>query len=74
MVCLKEKKFGQLIDDLGPDPQKPTINGTTDDLVILADGGWSSLRHKYITPKKPEYAGHVIYRLKVNKKDFPNFN
>ncbi|KAJ3023776.1 UNVERIFIED_CONTAM: hypothetical protein HDU68_008459 [Siphonaria sp. JEL0065] len=66
-------KFGYTVTDLGEDPERPTIDGKTYDAVILADGGWSSLRSKYITKKQPEYSGHVIYRCKVSKKDFPDF-
>ncbi|KAI8616402.1 hypothetical protein BC830DRAFT_1118160 [Chytriomyces sp. MP71] len=65
-------KFGHAVTDLGDDAH-PTIDGKAYDAVILADGGWSSLRSKYITKKEPEYSGHVIYRCKVNKRDFPDF-
>ncbi|KAJ3289246.1 hypothetical protein HDU79_004204 [Rhizoclosmatium sp. JEL0117] len=67
-------KFGEEVIDLGDDPMKPTINGQVYDAVILADGGWSTLREKYITDKKPDYSGHIIYRCKVLKSDFPDFD
>lgn len=55
---------------MGNDPIEPVINGTLYDLVILADGGWSTLREKNITQKQPEYSGVLIYRLKLTRKIF----
>ena len=51
---------------------KPTINDQVYDAVIVADGGFSSLR-KYVTgnDKQPEYAGHLIYRAKLALEDYP---
>ena len=65
-------KFNQIIHDLGVDPMKPTINDQVFDAVIVADGGFSSLR-KYVTgdDKQPEYAGHMIYRARLAVEDYP---
>ena len=51
-------RFNQVIHDLGVDPMKPTIHDQVYDAVIVADGGFSSLR-KFVTgdDKQPEYAG-----------------
>ena len=67
-------RFGQTIDDLGTDAMHPTIQGHEYDAVIIADGGFSSLR-RFVTgdDRQPEYAGHMIYRVKVPLADFPGF-
>ena len=65
--------FNQTITDLGNDALRPTINGVTYDAVIIADGGWSSLRHYVNGSKEPEYAGYFIWRLKVALEHIPGF-
>lgn len=67
-------KFDFPVADLGDDNMRPTIDGEVYDAVIVADGGWSSLR-RYVngSEKQPEYAGYVIYRSKLDAKDFPDF-
>lgn len=57
-------RFGRSIHDLGGDATHPTIDGEAYDLCILADGGWSKLRH-LVTSSLPEYAGYVCWRGKV---------
>jgi 2-polyprenyl-6-methoxyphenol hydroxylase-like FAD-dependent oxidoreductase len=53
----------------------PTIDGQEYDAVIVADGGWSTLRH-YVNgnEKQPEYAGYVVYRTKLDAKHYPDFD
>lgn len=56
-------RFGVTVSDLGPSPTaQPTINGEMFDAVIIADGGFSSLRH-YVNDdaQQPEYAGQVVF-------------
>jgi len=68
-------RFGVTVSDLGPSPTaQPTINGEGFDAVIIADGGFSSLRH-YVNgdAQQPEYAGQVVFRTKVDRRDFPDF-
>lgn len=55
-------KFGQTVETLGEDANKPTINGEAYDLAIIADGGWSSLRDKYFNKsERPAYTGYQIF-------------
>jgi len=64
-------QFGQEVTDLGSDPLRPVVQGQPFDAVIVADGGWSKLRHLVTGKvKQPEYAGHVIYRSKCALSDF----
>jgi hypothetical protein len=68
-------RFGVTVPDLGPNPEtRPEIEGTVYDVAIIADGGFSSLRH-YVNgdEQKPEYAGQVVFRVKVDRRDFPDF-
>ena len=67
-------KFGKTITTLGDDLTRPVVEGVEYDAVVIADGGWSSLR-KLVTgdDKQPEYAGHLIYRAKLKMEDFPGF-
>ena len=67
-------KFNHPVIDLGGDVMKPTINGNQYDAVIIADGGWSTLRHYVNGNKEPEYSGYVIWRAKVALKDVPRFS
>merc|ERR1711998_26220 len=64
-------KFGQTVETLGDDVQRPTINGETFDLAIIADGGWSMLREKYIDSQLPVYSGHQIYWASVDTSELP---
>lgn len=67
--------FNHSVTDLGNDNMRPTIDGIVYDAVIVADGGWSTLR-KYVNgvDKQPEYAGYIIYRAKLDSDTyFPNF-
>jgi 2-polyprenyl-6-methoxyphenol hydroxylase-like FAD-dependent oxidoreductase len=68
-------RFGRTIEDFGEDLMKPSIDGNVYDTVIVADGGFSTLR-KFVNgyDKKPEYAGHMIYRVKLDNREFPEFN
>ncbi len=67
-------KFNHPVKDLGDDIMRPTIDGKVYDAVIIADGGFSSLR-RYVNgdEKQPEYAGHLIFRAKLALEDFPDF-
>ena len=67
-------KFDQSVTDLGNDAMNPTINGHRYDAVIVADGGWSTLRHYVNGNKEPEYSGYVVWRAKVALKDVPRFS
>jgi len=68
-------KFGSLVSGLGEDAARPTIDGTTYDLAIICDGGWSSLRERYLgISRLPEYSGHMLYRAKLDAKFFPGFS
>lgn len=65
-------KFGRTVETLG-DPEAPTIDGETFDLAIVADGGWSTLRDRYIESKRaPEYTGYQIYWGRVDAADLPD--
>ena len=65
-------KFGCAVDDLGDDSDRPTINGEAFDLAVLADGGWSKLRGKYIScDAQPEYAGYVMWKGRVDTSEVP---
>lgn len=67
-------QFNKFVTDLGNDTLRPTIDGVVYDAVIVADGGWSSLRHYVNGNKQPEYAGYVVWRSKVSLKDLrPGF-
>lgn len=63
--------FGYEVSGLGEDTAKPTIDGEVFDLTVLADGGWSKLRHRYVTRSQPEYAGYVCWRGQVDAADVP---
>lgn len=68
-------RFGTTVSELGPQPlTQPSIDGETFDAVIIADGGFSSLRH-YVnsTEQQPEYAGQVVFRTKVDRREFADF-
>ena len=65
-------KLGHTVCTLGEDTQKPMIDGDVFDLAIIADGGWSMLREKYIDGKgRPEYTGHQIYWASVDTDELP---
>lgn len=66
-------KFDYTVKDLGNDKMHPTIYGEVFDLAILADGGWSKLRHYVTGDKEPEYSGYVIWRGRVDLKDLPGY-
>ena len=42
-------------------------------MVILADGGWSTLR-KNVVDGDPEYAGYTLWRGLLEMKYMPEFN
>ena len=66
--------YNSQVLDLGDDPlNKPTVNGVPYHLVVIADGGWSSLRRKYFTPREPEYAGWQVWRFRVPAEAVPGF-
>ncbi|KAK3269231.1 hypothetical protein CYMTET_22317 [Cymbomonas tetramitiformis] len=64
-------KFGHAVDSLGDDIQKPTVNGNVFELAIIADGGWSTLRAKYIDSRMPVYTGHQIIWASVDTAELP---
>ena len=41
-------------------------------MVILADGGWSTLR-QYVVDGEPEYAGYTLWRGLLEMKYMPEF-
>ena len=63
--------FDQGVDSVG-DVNEPTINGKKFDLVILADGGFSTLRD-CVSKGEPEYAGYVLWRGLLDFKEMPDF-
>lgn len=65
--------FNQTITDMGDDVYTPTINGEVFDLAVVADGGWSQFRSKYVDSKRPEYAGFVGYRFRLDSSYTPTF-
>ncbi len=69
-------RFGSTVTDLGPSPQsQPTIEGDVFDAVIIADGGFSSLRHLVNgAVQQPEYAGQMVFRAKLAREHFPGFS
>lgn len=64
--------FGRAVSTLGDDVQKPTVDGAAYDLVIVADGGWSSLRAQYIDRQQPVYSGHQIIWASVDAAELPS--
>jgi 2-polyprenyl-6-methoxyphenol hydroxylase-like FAD-dependent oxidoreductase len=68
-------KFGVEVEDLGSDPTtRPVINGTPYDMVIIADGGWSRLRHLVTgAVTSPSYAGYIIWGGQLEAADVPGF-
>lgn len=67
-------QFNRTITELGNDVMHPTIDGIVYDAVIIADGGWSSLRRYVNGEKKPEYGGYLIFRAKLDSALFPRYN
>jgi 2-polyprenyl-6-methoxyphenol hydroxylase-like FAD-dependent oxidoreductase len=68
-------RFGVTVADLGSAPTtQPSVDGQVFDAVIIADGGFSALR-PYVNghEHQPEYAGQVVFRVKVDRRDFPDF-
>jgi 2-polyprenyl-6-methoxyphenol hydroxylase-like FAD-dependent oxidoreductase len=76
----KTVRFGKTITELhGNLQEQPVVDGVPYDLVILADGGFSSLR-KYVlgNPEdttiegpQPDYAGYVVWRGGISVRDLP---
>jgi 2-polyprenyl-6-methoxyphenol hydroxylase-like FAD-dependent oxidoreductase len=68
-------RFGSVVADLGPAlHEQPMIDGEVFDAVIIADGGFSSLRHHVNGhEQQPEYAGQMVFRTKVAREHFPDF-
>jgi len=77
--------FGKTITAIEGDLEKqPIVDGKPYDLVIVADGGFSSLRDKYVLnttrsnnnaqkqQQRPEYAGYVVWRGSVPADSLPN--
>ena len=64
-------KFGRTVATLGEDTKKPSVDGEVYDIAIIADGGWSTLRVKYIETRVPEYTGHQIIWASVDTADVP---
>lgn len=69
-------RFGRTVETLGDDPLKPTIDGETFDLAIIADGGWSQLRDRYFASSttaaqsnQPEYSGYQIFWSRVDAEE-----
>jgi 2-polyprenyl-6-methoxyphenol hydroxylase-like FAD-dependent oxidoreductase len=68
-------RFGVSVMDLGSAPDAhPAIHGEGFDAVIIADGGFSTLRH-YVNGSEsaPAYAGQVVFRTKVAREHFLDF-
>jgi len=59
-------KFGQTVETIGDDTHTPMIDGEAFSLVVIADGGWSSLRSKYFDRERPEYTGYQIFWGRVD--------
>lgn len=59
-------KFGHTVDTLGDDPERPTVDGELFDVAVIADGGWSTLRRKYVDQEMPVYSGHQIWWASVD--------
>ncbi|KAL3816654.1 hypothetical protein ACHAXA_000832 [Cyclostephanos tholiformis] len=66
-------QFNSTVSDLGSDVMKPAVLGDEYDIVIVADGGWSTLRADYFDSAMPEYAGYQVWRFRVESKDVPGF-
>lgn len=66
--------FNHTVSTLGDDILHPEIDGKTYDAVVIADGGWSSLRRYVNGDKRPEYSGYVLYRAKLDSEYFPRYN
>lgn len=66
--------FDHTVTSLGEDNMHPTIDGKVYDVVVIADGGFSSLRTYVNGDAQPEYSGHVIYRIKLALEHFPDFS
>ncbi|CAB9529878.1 hydroxynicotinate 3-monooxygenase [Seminavis robusta] len=65
--------FGQPITELHGTVEAPVIHHQNYDLVVLADGGFSALRHHVLGERaKPEYAGYVVWRGSVAVSKLPS--
>jgi 2-polyprenyl-6-methoxyphenol hydroxylase-like FAD-dependent oxidoreductase len=65
-------RLGQTVADLGDDSNHPVVANQAYDLCVVADGGWSGLRH-YVTGTQPEYAGYIVWRGRVDADQVPGF-
>ena len=65
-------RLGHTVQSLGNDTARPVVNGEVYDMAVIADGGWSGLRH-YFTQKVPFYSGYVVWRGSVDAIHVPGF-
>lgn len=49
----------------------PKIDDKPYDLIILADGGFSSLRSAFVTDERPQYAGYICWRGSIPVSEVP---
>jgi 2-polyprenyl-6-methoxyphenol hydroxylase-like FAD-dependent oxidoreductase len=63
--------FGCTVSKIDGSATNPIIDSTPYDMVVIADGGFSSLRQKYFTSDRPEYAGYVVWRGSINVNKLP---
>lgn len=78
--------FGHAVDEIKGDIHTPMIGDTCYDLVVLANGGFSSLRRLVFQDEtassscssnlhnvvpQPEYAGYVVWRGEIPTSKFP---
>ena len=68
-------RLGRSVSSLGNDTYKPRVDGEGEvyDMAVIADGGWSILRH-YFSREVPFYSGYVVWRGSVDADHAPGFN
>jgi 2-polyprenyl-6-methoxyphenol hydroxylase-like FAD-dependent oxidoreductase len=65
-------RLSHTIQSLGNNTARPCVNGEVYDMAVIADGGWSGLRHHF-TKKAPSYSGYVVWRGNVDAIHVPGF-
>ena len=65
-------RHGVAVADVG-DVAAPTVDGAAYDFVVVADGGWSSLRRFVVGDQQPVYSGYCLWRGLMDLERAPSF-